>query len=605
VNGHARGLLLGFAVAGVLLGTTTLQAQADPCDGQCITKSVDDVAAWAYNNGNGFRGGALVDAIAISRVESSFHLNAIHHNTPTSVDYGLWQINTVENPTYATHEHDLLYDGAYNARVAFALSRTDKGTNWCHWAAFTSGLYKTWLENVARPAAFKQDKTVILPANQEAGQVRATSNIAVRKSADSTSTLRTVSDGSFGLIKDGPKVVTLGVCPGTTHPYYYTMWLVQWYDGGEEGWSAEGSLSRSPGPPPAPTCTLSATPSTINPGQGSALSWTSLNAKSGTIDNGIGSATPVAAGTRAVSPSKTTTYKATFSGIGGNGQCSQTITVITIPPPPTATAPTNVTSSSFNANWNASSGATGYRLDVSTTSSFSNPSTIDVGNNLSRAMTGLSPSTTYYYRVRAYNTAGTSGNSNPVSVTTLAAIPAPPIANAATNVTSNSFTANWNSSTGATGYRLDVSTSSSFSNFSTIDAGNNLSHVVTGLSSNTTYYYRVRAYNAAGSSGNSTPISVTTAVGIPSAPIAGPASNVTSSSFTANWNNVSGATGYRMDVSTSTSFSSYAVQNFDAGNRVSVNVTGTRSKTTYYYRVRAYNAAGNSGNSNSVAVITK
>jgi len=93
-------------------------------------------------------------------------------------------------------------------------------------------------------------------------------------------------------------------------------------------------------------------------------------------------------------------------------------------------------------------------------------------------------------------------------------IPAAPTANAATSVTSSGFTANWSSSTGATGYRLDVSTSSSFSSYVSgyqdLDVGNVTSRSVTSLSANTTYYYRVRAYNIGGTSGNSSTITVTT-----------------------------------------------------------------------------------------------
>ena len=37
-----------------------------------------------------------------------------------------------------------------------------------------------------------------------------------------------------------------------------------------------------------------------------------------------------------------------------------------------------------------------------------------------------------------------------------------PVATAATNINSTSFTANWDAVTGATGYRLDVSTSNTF-----------------------------------------------------------------------------------------------------------------------------------------------
>jgi hypothetical protein len=92
--------------------------------------------------------------------------------------------------------------------------------------------------------------------------------------------------------------------------------------------------------------------------------------------------------------------------------------------------------------------------------------------------------------------------------------PSPPTANAATSVTSSSFTSNWSSSSGATGYRLDVSTSSLFSTYVSgyqdLDVGSVLSQSVSGLSADTPYHYRVRAYNAGGTSGNSNTISVTT-----------------------------------------------------------------------------------------------
>jgi hypothetical protein len=69
-----------------------------------------------------------------------------------------------------------------------------------------------------------------------------------------------------------------------------------------------------------------------------------------------------------------------------------------------------------------------------------------------------------------------------------------PVAIAATGISDTSFTANWNAYTGAIYYLLDVSLSSSFSTFVLQDQiVLTNSYVVTGLSSNTTYYYRVRA----------------------------------------------------------------------------------------------------------------
>ena len=88
--------------------------------------------------------------------------------------------------------------------------------------------------------------------------------------------------------------------------------------------------------------------------------------------------------------------------------------------------PVSATRSSFMASWSSVSGATGYRLDVSTSNSFSSYVNgyhdLDVGNMTGRVVTGLSQGTTYYYRVRAYDATGTGGYSNVMTVTTSATI---------------------------------------------------------------------------------------------------------------------------------------------------------------------------------------
>jgi Trypsin-like peptidase domain len=115
--------------------------------------------------------------------------------------------------------------------------------------------------------------------------------------------------------------------------------------------------------------------------------------------------------------------------------------------------------------------------------------------------------------------------------------PGPPVANAATLVTTNSFRANWASACSAASYRLDVSTSSSFSSYVTgyhnLNVGNATSRSVTALNAGTTYYYRVRAYNANGASGNSNVIHVTThsQTGTPT-PTPNPTATPTPSGFT-------------------------------------------------------------------------
>lgn len=187
---------------------------------------------------------------------------------------------------------------------------------------------------------------------------------------------------------------------------------------------------------------------------------------------------------------------------------------------------------------------------------------------------------------------------------------AAPNASAATNITASGFTANWQASVGATKYLLDVSTSSSFGSFVTgynnRDVGNVLNFNVTGLTTNITYYYRIRANNAFGTSPNSNVISLTTSNSAPTAPQATAASNINSTGFTANWNVVGNATEYFIDISTNSNFSNFVAgyNDLSVGNVQSRNITGLTFNTTYYYRIRAKNAVGTSPNSNVISLTT-
>ena len=83
------------------------------------------------------------------------------------------------------------------------------------------------------------------------------------------------------------------------------------------------------------------------------------------------------------------------------------------------------TRGSFMATWDSVSGAKGYFLDVSTSNSFSSYvdgyHDLDVGNANGRAVTGLNPGTTYYYRVHPYTDAGSGEYSSVMTVATEAA----------------------------------------------------------------------------------------------------------------------------------------------------------------------------------------
>jgi chitodextrinase len=102
-------------------------------------------------------------------------------------------------------------------------------------------------------------------------------------------------------------------------------------------------------------------------------------------------------------------YTIILNGTGGGDT--------TPPTDPTNLTASNVTSTTVDLSWNASSdnvGVTGYEI-------FQDGSSIGTVPGTSTTVTGLSPSTTYDFFVQAFDAAGnTSGNSNTVSVTTTA-----------------------------------------------------------------------------------------------------------------------------------------------------------------------------------------
>jgi len=163
-----------------------------------------------------------------------------------------------------------------------------------------------------------------------------------------------------------------------------------------------------------------AAPIEITPG--TALSATQLDATANTAGTFIytpAAGTVPSTGSQTLSvtftPNDTTNYT--------TATATQTLLVGVVPSSPTADAAGDVIANRFTATWNVVAGALGYRLDVSTNSSFSSfvsgYQSLDVGNVTSANVSGLSASTTYYYRVEAYDSTGSGASSGTITVTTI------------------------------------------------------------------------------------------------------------------------------------------------------------------------------------------
>lgn len=82
--------------------------------------------------------------------------------------------------------------------------------------------------------------------------------------------------------------------------------------------------------PAAPSCTLTASPTSVSSGAAATLSWTTSSATSFSISTGIGAVTPVASGaTTTKALSANTTFTGTATGAGGTASCTATVSITT------------------------------------------------------------------------------------------------------------------------------------------------------------------------------------------------------------------------------------------------------------------------------------
>jgi len=168
--------------------------------------------------------------------------------------------------------------------------------------------------------------------------------------------------------------------------------------------------------------------------------------------------------------------------------------------------------------------------------------------NSSSSYTFNKPNGVYQLMIVVTNSTGDSRSGRcwvTVSATPLA-YPNTPSSVTATATSSNSITVSWNSVSGATGYKIYRSSSSS-GTFTEVGTSTTTSYINTGLAASTTYYYRVAAYNNIGTGSQSSVVNVATL------------SNVSNNTTQANASNIQLNIPVHVDLTTSSKMSRWYI----------------------------------------------
>jgi hypothetical protein len=242
-------------------------------------------------------------------------------------------------------------------------------------------------------------------------------------------------------------------------------------------------------------------------------------------------------------------------------------------------------------------GANGQYIQIATTAT----------NIISYSDITVTPSNTYYYRVRAYNSTGNSGYSNEALTTTQIppiTIPNAPSGLSAVAVSSLQINLAWgdNSNT-ETGFIIERGSDGiTFTQVAILNV-DVVSYANINLSPSTKYYYRVKAYNTAGNSAYSNIVSATTQtipVMVPNAPFGLCAIIISYPQIKFTWlDNSNNEDGFKIERKIGSN-GTYAQIDTVGANISCYSDNSCSELNLYYYRIRAYNSAGNSSYSSEL-----
>ena len=356
------------------------------------------------------------------------------------------------------------------------------------------------------------------------------------------------------------------------------------------------------------------------------LSWTAATETGGTISSylvercqGAGCSTFAQIGTSATTSyndsgltgSTSYSYRVRAKDSAGNlGPYSSSVSATTSAP--VLTAPTNfaavvASNSQINLSWTAATETGGtissYLVERCQGAGCSTFAQIGTSATTSYNDSGLTGSTSYSYRVRAKDTAGNLGPySSTVGATTSAPILTAPTNLAAAVASSTQINLSWTAATETGGtissYLIERCQGAGCTTFAQIATSTTTTYSDAGLTPSTGYSYRVRATDAASDLGPySSTVSATTLAATITAPTNLAAIVASNTQINLSWTAATEAGGtissYLVERCQGAACSTFA--QVGTSTTTSYSDSGLTGSTSYSYRVRAKDTAGNLG----------
>jgi len=296
-------------------------------------------------------------------------------------------------------------------------------------------------------------------------------------------------------------------------------------------------------------------------------------------------------------------YRVFATNSSGASPASSVVSATTVPATPAGLSATAGSANDIMLQWSDVAGEVGFLLERSTDdTTWGTLANLGAGV-LNYTDTGLTAGSTYFYRISAVGTGGSSPPSAPASATAVGAQLTAPTGLVASAVSQSQISLGWNAVSGASGYRVERSADGS-TGWLSVATPTAAGYTDGGLTAGTAYFYRVFATNSSGASPASSVVSATTLPNPPPAPANPAAAAISPTQITVTWSDVAGETGFDVQRSPN-GIDTWAAVGSTGQGVVTFTDGGLASATTYYYRIVAKNGGGSSSPSTVVSATTQ